>query len=686
MPRQFLPVFRIILTICWLCGCGSSAAPGSDAGASDTGPGVFDLNADPWAGQVSGATAAFDPAASGWHGAPFPSDARRGADGHLKLADFPPTRAGVANNLLDGYLKTAEATLDGWGIQPTIYVAFDKPLNGESLRAATESLTQDNYFLINIDPASVDYGQVQPIESRLSGKARGEFLRENMLMAQPVWGKPLRPKTAYAFIVRRGWKDAEGKVLGQPANLTAILAAIGPGGKLEALDAGLQPLAKSLLPLQAALVAGKVSVPYKDIAAATVFTTGNPTRELGQMADWVREKATTSKVSNWEKKNANSTEYDLYIGTYKSPNFQQGKCPYADDGTGGFKFDAAGQPVVQATEDLRIAMAVPRAHDLNVDNKFPVALYAHGTGGNYLSMVHEAPLGVAAQLTAKGLVVIGIDQPLHGPRCVPEIGGSQLDFLTFNFLNIDAGRSGFRQSALDTVFLARLVREGKVDLPASVEMNGSAVVLDQNRVSFIGHSQGGLSGGLAAAVESNLLGYVLSGAGAGISLTIVLRTYPVDIGAKLALLLNLDKGELSEFHPTVSLVQMLADITDPLAYARQYFERPDATRAAHILLTEGLIDQDTPSPTAEALAASIGLDILAPVVHRNAAMKIAQTPALSGPVAGNITHGKQKITGVVSQWDGHDHFTIFTVQQAADMYAQFLASIAESDQGLAQHK
>jgi hypothetical protein len=128
---------------------------------------------------------------------------------------------------------------------------------------------------------------------------------------------------------------------------------------------------------------------------------------------------------------------------------------------------------------------------------------------------------------------------------------------------------------------------------------------------------------------------------------------------------------------------MLADVTDPLAYGHRVFQRDEGVRPPHVLLTEGLLDKQTPSATSEALAAAVGLDVLAPAVHMNDAMKARKTQVLPSPQQGNLFKNGFPVTGLVSQWDGKDHFVIFTTAAAAGLYAEFLNSTAATGEASA---
>jgi len=667
--------------------CGGD--PEASAAKADAGVGQS-ADADPWRGEPTGATARYDLSGKGWHDVPFPSDGRRDpSTGRLTLDGFPPARDdGIIPGKILEYLDFAEAELNGWSLQPTVYVAFDAPLDPARLptAAATASASaQPTVFLVDVDPQSPERGQFMPLHTRVTGATAGQHLRANLLMAQPIWGKPLRPKTTYAFVVRRGLRDASGKVLGKPPVLHAVLGALAEADTgartkaLAALDPKSQGLATTLAPLSAQLRTGAPLLPVADIAAATVFTTGHPSGQLSAMAKWLRDQAPVAKATAWQKVTAANPDYVLITASYKAPNFQAGACPYDEDGSGGFVFDAKGLPVVQRWEDMRVSLAIPKLRKLDAKGKLPVALSAHGTGGDYLSFAEGGGVKISTRLTERGLGIISIDQPMHGPRCSPEIKGALLDFKTFNFINIAAGRSGFRQSALDTVYLARLVREGMLDVPEDVGPSGLAVAFDPGRMVFIGHSQGGLSGALVAAIEPALQAFVLSGAGAGLSLTIMLRKDPADISKTLTTLIGLDPGELDEFHPLISLVQALSDITDPLSYGRLVFDRPPGVRPPSVLLTEGLLDAATPAATSEALAAAVGLDILAPAVHLNDALTLQQVPVHQGPVSNNLARNGFQVTGLVSQWKGADHFVIFKIKAAADLYTKFLVTAVEGE-------
>src|SRR5205807_2347771 len=84
----------------------------------------------------------------------------------------------------------------------------------------------------------------------------------------PVPGLALRPDTTYAALVLRRLS------LGQSPALATVLAGRVPGGPLGAA------LARAFAPLGPTL--RDLGIPPEEVAAATVFTTGDPTASLSR--------------------------------------------------------------------------------------------------------------------------------------------------------------------------------------------------------------------------------------------------------------------------------------------------------------------------------------------------------------------------------------------------------------------
>jgi hypothetical protein len=333
---------------------------------------------------------------------------------------------------------------------------------------------------------------------------------------------------------------------------------------------------------------------------------------------------------------------------------------------------------------LRLSVIVPTNGDMPAAG-WPIAITSHGTGGDYLSDCYSGDRDTCTALAREGLAGTGQDQPLHGTRWCDATptpcSEDMLELYSFNFFNPEAGRSVQRQSIADSIYLMRLLREDKIVVPASLSRHGREEHFDPSHTLFFGHSQGGITGALLFAVEDRLRGGVLSGTGGGLSTTIMLRTNPMDFSSLVATAIGLnDPTELSEFHPVLALVQMMVDVTDPLAYAGSWLQF-DATDPAatprSVLLTEGLLDQDTPSPTAEALAVAAGFPVIKPYASWCAGAQALGIQPIDSPVQGNLASGGQSVTGAQAQYPNDDHFAVYDNANAYQTYQTFLGTLVD---------
>ena len=95
------------------------------------------------------------------------------------------------------------------------------------------------------------------------------------------------------------------------------------------------------------------------IAVASVFTTQDPVSELFEMRDYVHSLPAPS-VRELDSLGVQRgiVNYEIFVGRYNAPRFQEGEIPYKTEG-GGIVFDEEGKPVIQGEEDLRFSLSVP---------------------------------------------------------------------------------------------------------------------------------------------------------------------------------------------------------------------------------------------------------------------------------------------------------------------------------------
>ncbi|MCA9546813.1 MAG: alpha/beta fold hydrolase, partial [Myxococcales bacterium] len=310
--------------------------------------------------------------------------------------------------------------------------------------------------------------------------------------------------------------------------------------------------------------------------------------------------------------------------------------------------------------------------------------YAHGTGGDFHSFILPRSK-VAAVLAKECIAAIGMDQLHHGTRdggACPAPGeagrSSCLQLLYFNFIVPIAGRDNQLQSALDLVSMLRFART--IDFPAAWSVYDRPTKIDPDRIMFMGHSQGGLNGPLFMAVEPEVLGGVLSGAGSTIAISLEQKVEPFDLNELITNFAGLRDEGLDRWHPAATLLQTFIEPGDSVNFARYWFDEPPAGhRPKSVFMTVGMTDQYTPADAGLALAAAGRVPVINPVVQAVEALDLLGIAAPAGvpPYSGNVAGGRA--SAGVAQYENSGHFTIFEIPSATNRYGNFLRDLARFD-------
>lgn len=599
---------------------------------------------------------------------PWPNDLARDAAGKVSFALFP--QQGI-HPLVAEYLRGFEGRLDGFSLAAAAYLRFGMPLDPSSLPADAAATTRDgsSLALIDVDPESPERGRRVPLQWHFREEAT-RYWPPMTLAVAPVFGFPLRPSTRYALVATRALHGLGDTALARSADLDAVLS------DAPTDDAAVNAARARYAPALAALA--DLGVARDDLLSLTVFTTDDPTAEFFRAAEWMRRDGLRPNLVDLGEPTAADGYVELRGHWGRHPNFQSGQNPYSAAGSGDFVLGPDGVPQVQRTERIRFALTLPTTP--MPERGWPVAVFAHGTGGNYRSFINS---GSAAALAAEGVAVLGFDQVFHGERAAP---GASPEAAFFNFTNPHAGRTNNRQAGLDLVQAGRFVRALTFELPGA-EGATSTVRFNSERVFFFGHSQGGLNGPLWLAAEDGASAAVLSGAGGSFALALILKTEPLNIPQLVSTALALRPGELVPLHPVVSLLQHLVDPSDPVNYGRYIVREPrGANRPKHVYQTQGFIDRFAPPAGIAALALSQGLPLALPVLHPEPDYDLLGVPAMPTPARGNIATRGGAVTGVWEQFDapaGTDgHFVVFNIADARARTAAFLGSAARDPEGV----
>ncbi|MBR57222.1 MAG: hypothetical protein CMH54_04105 [Myxococcales bacterium] len=608
--------------------------------------------------------------------APFPTDALLSSDGTIDLSLFPGRGA---SNFVDKYLIAAETKTDGFSTNTGIYLSFDEPLDTTLFPSPVETLEDGSpIFLVNVNQESPLYGQKVPLILDF-WEPEGVFYLPNTLIAHPLWGFVLEPASTYALVVTSNFPGhADTKVQANDEFLNALN------------DEDTAPTAwrEALAPLRVYLDSTN-GQDEAEIVCGTVFSTADPTRELAELQPYILSLQNSPlpdmpyQFDDMELSKATAF-FDRYEGTYQSPNFQSGTKPYLAEG-GEFQYDEEGHPIVQNIEVMDIAIGIPTVVTMPPDG-WPVIIHSHGTGGDYRSHFKGqtgANGSPAGRLASLGIASIGIDQPLHGNRCLKPTCIDK-NIISFNVFNPSAVRWTFRQSAVDTSYLINLLVSG-ADFQ---DKDGNTVRFDTSKIFFFGHSQGGQSGALLAAVEARIGGFLISGMGGGLALAIYDRKDIADFAqvVRNALLLPecdaaTESCELSPLHPALSLVQGIVDVVDPINYGSLWISGEITGRPANILMTQGLEDLQTPPTTAEALAIAAGIPVVDPPVTDILGLEILGIEPLTLPASNNIVaEDGTSSSAVMFQFENFDHFAVFHPSSGAiPAYQSFFKSLVDGE-------
>ncbi len=595
-----------------------------------------------------------------FYSTPFPSDLRRKGT-KVDISAHPTPGQGIVGiDLVKNVLDAINDSMDGFSIQPTIYFRFTRPVDEKTVKPAKSSSTKDaNVVLVNLDTKKI----VEVTAAFKTG--RNKYICSNHLAVHPLWSEALEPSTTYGAYVTNGIRaeiegaDAADLIPVQGDHLAALLGEKKPTGK------NMAAAWTSYAKLRAYLKSKKSNV--KNVIAATVFTTMDPTRHMRELRavalDASKPKLvgpavlcdgkpkTISPCATIEWKDAKKTDprqcpkqpsanYHEIHTRIRLPVYQEGfvewfdsktsktkagvktsKAPYLLGEGGGLALDKAGKPKVVGYEDVCVAIAIPKGTWKDKSkvkmpaSGWPVVLYAHGTGGSLRSGMSQAANAMSRLTDHKGkkvaTAVLSLDQPMHGTRRgPPPLGLLDPGPLFYNFANPQAAKGNLYQGAADSYQLVMLAKTASVSNFAGT----GKLKFDPNQIYFMGHSQGGTTGPLGLAYEPAIRGMVFSGTGGSLVNSLLNKKSPQDatVGVQIAL----QEVDLDEHHPVLALMQYYFDEVDPLVYGPLYFDdvnkrcgpkgcgKTDPGLPKHVLATFGQGDTYTPPETSRVFSAS----------------------------------------------------------------------------------
>ncbi len=501
---------------------------------------------------------------------PYPADARLKADGTPAVAGFPnPEDKAILSSLL----KIA-GERPGFPTIPVAYFHFDAAIADQQVGDVIAADAGSKILLVDIDPASPDRGKLFPTIAKLP--APDIYVPENLLAVASFPGVVLNSSRSYAFVVMRGLGDASGAPLGSPLEFEQVKLGQDPEGA-EGLAAQYEPLWETL---------DALGVDPGDVAAATVFTTGDVVKQTYELSQRVLEKYDVT-LDNLEIDPDDGATHDRFceiLGTVDFPQFQVGTPPFDTEGL--FAFGDDGLPIEQRKETAKIVITLPKQP--MPAGGYPLVMYFHGSGGVAGQVVDRGRVtepggettkgeGPAFVLAPHGFATVGSSHPVSPDR-LP--GASDIAYL--NFKNLAAMRDTFRQGVIEQRLYLEALSKLEISPDLVAACDGLSLPSGETSYHFatkpilaMGQSMGGMYTNMIGAVEPRIEAVVPTGAG-GFWSFFVEETEVVPNLDKLAGILLGSKETLDHLHPALQILQTGWETVDPMVYtprlARRHLE------------------------------------------------------------------------------------------------------------------
>jgi hypothetical protein len=629
----------------------------------------------------AGTTVRYQAAAAGFYALPYPNDLRYDAAAHtIDLHDFPNPKH---NDAVAQMVTLAGERRYGFGVMPVAMFAFDGALSPARIPSDFDVPPTDptHIFFVNIDADSPRYGERVAALGHWFPEA-GPNTPANLLTFAPWAGVTLAPNAIYAAIVLRTLEDAGGRTLGQDARLGAALA--GDGGARGDLRALFAPLA--------AYLATHADLKRDAIAAATVFTTGDPAALMQSYVADARNRfaaAITEPLTLYHSEAA----FCAFAGKLRLPQFQNGTPPYGTAGEGRVVLDGNGRLVKQRNEDVRFVITLPTG--TMPAQGFPLLQYTHGSGGVAAEMIDRGRVtvvdgpeepwrGPAYHAALQGYAAVGQAMPISPDRVA---GATSYDYLQLTNLHSMAGN--FIQGTIEMA-LTRDLLYG-FTLPAGscpgLATGGMPIRFDPALRVNMGQSMGAMYTNLYSAIATDTVAVIPTGSGGYWSFFLFGSELIPDAERLLKVILGVPEAiTLDHLYPVLGLFQQYAEAVDPVGFVSRITREPLAgVPAKHLYVPFGYEDKYFNRRTQRAIALGYGVPLAGDPIDAEMGRQLSRFRGLKPaalPAAANVAAGDgRRVTAVAAQFpedeiqkNGH---TVYAQNDAVlFQYTCFLKTLA----------
>lgn len=608
---------------------------------------------------------------------PYPNDLRLNEDGTPDLSGFPIPD----DNTLVQSIKSIADDNPGFSTNTAGYFRFNLPIASQDIDEVIPANTDSPILLLDIDPDSPNRGELLPTVAS-TFRPDLNYVPPFLLSVAPAPGIILHPNRTYAYVVKRSLNDTTGRPLGVSSTLRQLINGEIPEGELGKEASELyQPLWETL---------DEINLDSSDVAAATVFTTGDVVSEFAKLSDEILERYDV-KIENLqldpENGASNSRFYELQ-GTVKMPQFQKGNPPFNSEGL--FEFDSNGSLIEQRTEEIPVVITIPKTP--MPSEGYPLVAYFHSSNGLSTEVVDRGSItepggepipgqGPAFVVADKGFASVSSALPLN-PERFPD---NRLDSY-LNPSNLAAYRDTFRQ----TIIEQRLLLEALEDLEISPEIIGSDaqtnLQFQTSSIMALGQSYGAQVANIISAIEPKIGAVVPTGSPSFFPLLASSIISENGLGSLAGLFLG-TLQQINPLYPVANLLGTAWESVDPIVYMPYLAQRPlpgHPTRSIYQPVGKG--DTQVPEAVFNANALASGVQQAGEIVWS----EMQDSLALSGldgiasyPVTNNLLSSNGKpYTGVVVQYEGDgiaDPHGIFAqLDEVKEQYSSFFESFQKT--------
>ncbi|MGD0524541.1 MAG: hypothetical protein ABSE49_05340 [Polyangiaceae bacterium] len=623
---------------------------------------------------------------------PWPSDLRLTSTG-------TPDLTGMANPTLSqvfaGLIQIAQENT-GYPVLPVAWFDFTADLAALSPTDVIPAAATSPILLVDVDPTSSTLGKLFPTIAETI--PQDNYVPDGLLAVGPRPGIVLEPKHQYAYVVMTSAQDVNGADLAVAPALAQALA----GG-----SSSTDPVAQLYSVVPPALQAAGVDP--TQVAAATVFTTGDVVADLSNLSTMVFQKyASTVSITDLavDPMTLDTNERFCELqGQVTYPQFQVGSPPY--DTGGLFTYDSTGMPIVQGQQVSPITITLPKS--AMPSGGYPLIVYFHGTGGISHEIADRGPWRVETDTTncppgqadayqiletwngttgcytpgqgpgwvmaPLGFAMAGSAMPVNPQRWPAGLNSDLPEYLNIN--NVAATRDIFRQGVLEERMFFDALSRLTIDPSLVATCSGLSLPAGETAYHFAaspllaqGQSMGAMYANMISAVEPRIQAVVPTGSGGYWSYFILQTQFFPNIEGDLGLLLGL-RGTFSHLHPAMHVVQMALEPVDPIVYMPRLGYEPLPTHPVRpVYEPHGMGDSYFPTDVQDAVA----------MAYRHKETGVAQWPTmqtalqlegLDGILPYDVTNDVTSVTGtprtgVVVQYMGDGVYDPHCIFQQLD--------------------